>query len=358
MITNLHILNFQSHKDTSLDFAPGVNVIVGASDSGKTAILRALRWLIWNRPSGEAFRSMWGGDTEVGIWIDGFGFKRIKGKENLYIAGIEEHPDSNPIVLEGFGQDVPKDIQKALNINEINLQRQLDPHFLISKSAGEVASFFNQIAHLDQIDSGLKYLSGQIRNLEEKRKFLSDRQKEVTTALDKYSNLNEIEEAVTQAEKAEKQQTQYIADIEILTTTCQELEFIDESLVILEEEAEFNELVEETLEAIQDLKERKGQNTQLSVHLSEIRQNVKEIVKVRTLIKLEPQVKAIFEMMSSRDTLYEKFWGLDKLVGDIEENEAEAKAILLTLSTKEKEFELNMPDTCPLCGSRTWNART
>jgi len=56
MIKYLQIQNFQSHKDSLLEFDPGVNVIVGSSDSGKTAVIRALRWLVWNRPSGDAFR--------------------------------------------------------------------------------------------------------------------------------------------------------------------------------------------------------------------------------------------------------------------------------------------------------------
>jgi len=65
MIKTLSIQNYQSHKDSTLEFDPGVNVIVGSTDSGKTAIIRALRWLIWNRPNGDSFRSTWGGDTKV-----------------------------------------------------------------------------------------------------------------------------------------------------------------------------------------------------------------------------------------------------------------------------------------------------
>ena len=45
----LNIENFQSIKDkTSIEFIPGVNLIIGPSNSGKTAILRALTGLILN----------------------------------------------------------------------------------------------------------------------------------------------------------------------------------------------------------------------------------------------------------------------------------------------------------------------
>jgi len=87
MIQQLSIANFQSHKDTTLAFDPGLNVIVGPTDCGKTAVIRALRWLIWNRPMGEAFRSTWGGDTEVEITTDDerrWVIRRAKGSNNEY----------------------------------------------------------------------------------------------------------------------------------------------------------------------------------------------------------------------------------------------------------------------------------
>ena len=57
MLKSISIKNYQSHKETDLTFNEGVNVITGTSDSGKTAILRSLSWLINNRPSGDAFKN-------------------------------------------------------------------------------------------------------------------------------------------------------------------------------------------------------------------------------------------------------------------------------------------------------------
>lgn len=55
MIHGIHIINFQSHEKSELVFTPGVNVITGSSDSGKSAILRAIQWLCTNRPLGNSF---------------------------------------------------------------------------------------------------------------------------------------------------------------------------------------------------------------------------------------------------------------------------------------------------------------
>ena len=52
MIRKLNIQNIQSHKNTELEFSPGINAIVGSSNNGKSAILRALYWVRYNRPLG------------------------------------------------------------------------------------------------------------------------------------------------------------------------------------------------------------------------------------------------------------------------------------------------------------------
>lgn len=50
-IKSIIIKNFQSHANTELELCDGVNVILGNSDVGKTAILRALGWIFLDRKS-------------------------------------------------------------------------------------------------------------------------------------------------------------------------------------------------------------------------------------------------------------------------------------------------------------------
>ena len=65
MIKSLKIENFQSHKDSYLEFSNGINIISGKSNNGKTAILRALNWVITNRPQGIAFKSTFSDKKEI-----------------------------------------------------------------------------------------------------------------------------------------------------------------------------------------------------------------------------------------------------------------------------------------------------
>ena len=192
MIQRLHITNFQSHENTELDFHKGVNIIVGTSDSGKSAIIRALRWLVWNRPSGEAFRSHWGGPTKVIVDTDEAIVSRLRDKENQYALG-DTH-------FNAVRTDVPEEIQKALNMTELNLQTQLEMPFLLAMSPGEVASYFNDIAGLSKIDTSLQYINRSISQFQNTLKFKESEKEKKEESLKSFEHLEKFEAGVEAAE--------------------------------------------------------------------------------------------------------------------------------------------------------------
>jgi len=164
MITKLSLINFQSHRNTVLEFSPGVNAIVGQSDSGKSAILRALYWIKNNRPSGDAFVSHWARngrgvqveETSAGIEIGDTAIARIRGKAlNAYRINGKD--------LEAVRTDVPAEVSEALRLSDVNIQRQLDSPFLLGESPADVARFFNELVHLDEIDAALTIVESKKR---------------------------------------------------------------------------------------------------------------------------------------------------------------------------------------------------
>ena len=50
---NVNLHNFQSISDANLEFVEGLNLIVGQSNSGKTAILRAINSVVDNPSRGK-----------------------------------------------------------------------------------------------------------------------------------------------------------------------------------------------------------------------------------------------------------------------------------------------------------------
>ena len=69
-LRKLTVENFQSHEHSEVIFGPGLNVIVGPSDFGKLALVRALRWLFYNEPRGANFISAWARTCRVTVEMD------------------------------------------------------------------------------------------------------------------------------------------------------------------------------------------------------------------------------------------------------------------------------------------------
>lgn len=154
MIQRLKIKNIQSHKENEFEFSQGINAIVGSSNNGKTAILRAISWIKDNRPLGiDTLASHWIVDDKgnltdeiiAEIVTDSGKITRRRTKDkNQYII--------NDKVLNVVKYDVPQEVEKTLKLTSTNVQKQLDSPFLLSESNGEIAKYFNKIVHLDIID--------------------------------------------------------------------------------------------------------------------------------------------------------------------------------------------------------------
>lgn len=156
MLESLELENFQCHEHVRISFDPGVNVIAGSSDAGKSALLRGILWLVTNRPQGLGFRNARAGKgdlVEASIVLDGRKIARRRSEQvNEYLL------DGKSFVA--MKNDVPTDIQAALNLLPVNIQTQFQPHYLLSASAGEVSKVLNESCDLSVIDSLLKGVKG------------------------------------------------------------------------------------------------------------------------------------------------------------------------------------------------------
>jgi predicted ATP-dependent endonuclease of OLD family len=68
-----------------IEFDPNITTIVGDNEAGKTTVIRALRWITHNRPSGEGFHTIGKHKTRVKVFLDGRFATRTKSKtRNTY----------------------------------------------------------------------------------------------------------------------------------------------------------------------------------------------------------------------------------------------------------------------------------
>lgn len=300
MFKSLKILNFQSHEKTNLSFHEGVNVIVGSSDSGKSTIIRSLRWLIWNRPSGNSFRSIWGGATTVLLETkEGF-IRRSKDKKDKYELKKQDNWGSS---FEAFGTNVPDEITAFLNINEINLQQQLESPFLLSKSSGEVAQHFNKVANLDKITKSQQSVQKEIRDLEQTIKFKTQQRSELKTELGSYNHLEQFE-----------------TELEVL---------------------------EQMEQRLRSLHKTKGRIEEL---LEDYENCVKEEGELKELLSIEKPVLKLLQLYKERQSLESTQMRLSKALNKFNNTVTlltKAKAAHVRLSS---EFQSKFPNVCPLCG--------
>lgn len=168
--------NFQSHENTVLDLSPGVNVIVGASDQGKSAIIRAIRWLFFNEPRGSDFvRVGSSGPCRVTAELDdGTVITRERsGSRNVYEL---RRPSGEVCHFEGFGTDIPVEIIEAHGMRKVslddqldvalNLSSQLDPPFLLTQPGSARAKAIGRISGVHVLDLAVKMAARELGSVD------------------------------------------------------------------------------------------------------------------------------------------------------------------------------------------------
>lgn len=344
MIESLQISNYQSHKKTELKFSPGVNLIIGQSDSGKTAIIRALRWAVWNRPLGDAFRSHWGGDTSVVLKTDDCIVERFKGKEDYYkLSGLDKP-------FKAFGTEPPEEIAQALNLSELNLQSQHDNAFLISNNPGEVARHFNKVANIDKIDSSLKAVESWVRKLRQDVQATEDEIIRHQEQLEKFEYLDKMEADIEVLESLESKKEKTGADIQKLTKLLNEITEVGEKIQqaggLIPAEKDVDDLLElhkakaGKMQQYKALKELAAQIYETQTQIDEYREILADEKQVNVVLDLYNKLKEVQQKVSSLESLSKQIW---KTQNDITHKQDQ-------LTELEKSWHDNMPETCPLCG--------
>ena len=162
MITEVHLKNFQAHRDLKLKFTPGVNIIRGSSDAGKSAIIRAMMAVITGKEFSASYQT-WGttGPMEVTIKTEEHEVTRGRdSRKNFYRVDGKEYS-----ALRGA---VPREVEVILPVNASrdsdNLGTQYDAFYLLSNSAGDVAKKIQAVCDLASISRISKELSAQVRH--------------------------------------------------------------------------------------------------------------------------------------------------------------------------------------------------
>ena len=346
MIRSIRLSNFQSHKDTVLELVPGINAICGESDSGKTAIIRALNWLVTNRPSGAAFQRHGTKETEVGLITDDGELVRYRtAKANGYrINGTD---------LSAIRTDVPEEVAKLLGIDsDLNMQGQLDAPFLLSMSPGEVAQTLNRIAHLDEIDTALFNVAKRLR----------DKGAELKAAQAQQASLEEQHQQFAYLDRMESD----VAELELVDRALEEIGLKGIRLRDLMQELLKVRSEMDMLPNVEMMAERYREAVTLQEEVGAL---TAKVATLRGFLRDESQLRMEAQALPNLegwDERYQECEGanahavfqrlrLSNLSGLLEDHGMESarlSRLAEDLEKMEESYAQQMPTVCPLCGGK------
>lgn len=204
MLKSIVIRNIQSHKKTIIKLVKGVNVIVGQTQAGKTAILRAIDLVRTNRPSGSRFVRH--GQTTALTTI-----RTMEGdKVTLKKTPKERIYKVNDSTFRKFGTAVPEEVSEALRMSDVNIQSQLDSPFLVTSTGSEITKTINRITKAEKVDEWVKLANKQVNELTREKTTTTNDLKETKDKLEVLSELPAVNDAVAKARVKLNEENQLI----------------------------------------------------------------------------------------------------------------------------------------------------
>ena len=251
MLQTIQIHNFQSHENSQLDLSPGINTLVGDSDCGKSAVMRAILWAITNSPQGDAYVSDWtktpkgkqmsGAATYVAIDTNpqnDRGKFSVVRKRSPEFNGYEVFDGSDNTQFEALRTDVPREVSKCFNIGPVNIQRQMDPPFLIASTPGEAARFINQLVNLTDIDEAQTEINSLGRSCSADIRAATaslEKAEDLVKGMDWVDRLQELAESLAGLEAHINEGHQKVRDLQESLSNYTAAQTIYEALVGLEQ---------------------------------------------------------------------------------------------------------------------------
>jgi DNA repair protein SbcC/Rad50 len=214
-IAKVQVENFQSHVRSELTFSKGLNVIIGPSDNGKSAILRALRWALYNEPRGSEFVRSGARECRVTVTMsDGAEIVRelilTKSGAASRSRYVVKQAGGEPQVFEGFGIEVPVEVLRAHGMPQVLLDTdkrvvlsfgsQLEGPFMMAETGSLRARAIGRLLGVHVVDAAMRNTQKDLRTVKLEASRLEQRQQQYDEELLQYADIPEQEERLERAE--------------------------------------------------------------------------------------------------------------------------------------------------------------
>ncbi|GAB7079056.1 ATP-binding protein [Megalodesulfovibrio paquesii] len=217
MIKKIILHNFMAHSHSEITLAAGVTVLTGPNNTGKSAVVEALRCLSENPALGRAFIRHGARQATVAVELeDGTVLRWHRKKTTSWYEidrpGRQEGEEPETFYKTGQGK-APPQVLELLQIQpvaiddkntvDVHLGDQRSPIFLIDRPPGQIAHFFaasSEGAHLLAMQDLLK---AKVRDTKKERQTLQQQQEVERGLLDRLAPLPDIALTLEAAEAEE-----------------------------------------------------------------------------------------------------------------------------------------------------------
>jgi tetratricopeptide (TPR) repeat protein len=290
-----------------------------------------------NQPKGAGFIREGTKETEVELKIQGSTITRLRGKqENTY--------QLDGRTFRAFGNDVPEEIAKFLNVGPLNFQGQHDPPFWFTETAGEVSRQLNQIVDLGAIDSILAAIDSSVRKSRGNVELIAQRRDDLKAQgqslvwarrLDK--DLKEVE-ALWDAGEEEALKCSVLKDIlERIEVYEEGVESAGEALLLAEKTIILGNAWQDTAWGVEELEDL-----------------IENILKYKALADtlMPPSLNPIQDLYNESSRLWREVKDLRSLIEYIEGEGETLCQKEKSLKESEEAFKKIMGKNCLLCGAK------
>ena len=395
LIRKMELENVKTHKDTSINFNKGLNILYGKNGAGKSTILEMIGFVLFDFLKSKTYHADYVRDVEnekpsygkIKIWINGldneiYQITRYIGKTEIVVKDDKGQQISPPVntvsrfkvwIKKQLGIKYEIDLETLFNAAIGIPQGMIVNSFL--KSPKDRKEYFDKIFQLDSyetywenlssvesayrddlinIQNKISGLKGETKDKKQQVQKKEDLTKELSTVsnnLKKYKDKNEdlnekleeLEDIKVNLEKA----TTNLNELEVKRKKEEEnLSFLQEQL---KESIQAEKICSETKDAYEQYKKNSNTKKELiskNQKLSALKDNLNKINQKYQKVKnkkenIEEKIKEAERSKKLVEELklkYQKFEELEDKIKKIDEEIAIINSTKKTIRTKQKNF--------------------
>lgn len=288
-LISLELWDFQRHEHVKVRFDPRLTVLVAPNGGGKSTLIRALRWVAFNRPLGDSVMRWGACGAKVCLTTEECKVVREK------CDGVNNYRLGSGKPFDAVGTSVPDRVSKLLRLEEVNFQAQIATPLWLTQSAAEVAREMNRVVDLEVIDRAMSFAQSKSK-------------------------------AIT-------------AEVKVLTGILEDAEERARSL-------QWVTHAERLLQLAQDRTEQARAARQRAEGMSRL---VEEIQGGKTTLRKLPDTSMIDRKIVELRTIQAKIGGMSGLVEGIKRARSELCGIEKEIAQVEEAIRLSTPRVCPAC---------